>query len=63
MKLIGRSKVFFVVETHCGASKSVETGFKHISTIGFLKNRIENFVKVNLSLILVLFSFNRKKEN
>ena len=39
MKLIGRSKVFFVVETHCGASKSVETGFKHISTIGFLKNR------------------------
>ena len=40
MKLIGRSKVFFVVETHCGASKSVETGFKSVfATVGFLKNR------------------------
>ena len=38
LKLIGRSKVFFVVETHCGASK-VETGLKPVSAIGFLKNR------------------------
>ena len=62
MKLIGRSKVFFVVETHCGASKSVETGFESVSaTVGFLKNRelsIREFI-FNSGLI----SFNRKKEN
>ena len=59
MKLIGRSKVFFVVETHCSASK--ETGFKPVSTIGFLKNR--ELLIIERIFNSGLISFKRKKEN
>ena len=58
MKLIGRSKVFFVVETHCSASK-VETGFKPVSIIGFLKNR--ELLIIERIFNSGLISFKRKR--
>ena len=60
MKLIGRSKVFLVVGTHCSASK-VEAGFKPVSIIGFLKNR--ELLIIERIFNSGLISFKRKKEN
>lgn len=51
MKLIGRSKVFFVVETHCGASK--------LEVVGFLKNR--ELLIIERIFNSGLISFKRKR--